>query len=289
MSFSPAGRAIGTPARRRAITSHRQRARAARSSACWWAHPPGPPTAHGSGIPRGLYDPPDSLTNTWATFAAGRELRRGTRRQSLGHLAGTGRAAHRTGRNLGRQRHGLLPAGQVAHEVAREANPHAIIHLGTLEGADPAWLDAFLDIVVEDSSAAPNGYYFDAVMVRSTFSPYALHTQLERALLEMHMHGITLKEVWGIAGVRPALDPLAYTEDTTFSRYPNITPEQQAAYIVQAHALAFAADRGVRIGVYRLVDDFEADSGEGSGCYVRMAALARRTAPTASSSTSSPA
>ncbi|HOA22412.1 MAG TPA: hypothetical protein PK801_14535 [Aggregatilineales bacterium] len=222
--------------------------------------------APGSGIPRGLYDPPDSLTNTWATFVR--------QAVSYGAVRGVNRWAIWQGQDAPPTAPGATWDGsvmdyyrlvKVAHEVAREANPHAIIHLGTLEGADPAWLDAFLDIVVEDSSAAPNGYYFDAVMVRSTFSPYALHTQLERALLEMHMHGITLKEVWGIAGVRPALDPLAYTEDTTFSRYPNITPEQQAAYIVQAHALAFAADRGVRIGVYRLVDDFEADSGEGFG------------------------
>jgi hypothetical protein len=82
----------------------------------------------------------------------------------------------------------------------------------------------------------------------------------------MQIKGVPLKEVWvNKTNARPAIDPAIYAGDTEFSEHRNITTEQQAAYIIQAYALGFAANRGARIATYRLVDNLADDNGEGYG------------------------
>jgi hypothetical protein len=81
----------------------------------------------------------------------------------------------------------------------------------------------------------------------------------------MNQKGFPPKEVWiNEMNARPAVDA-AYPADQVFRSHSKITQEQQASFIIQGYALAFAANRGARVAVYQLADDFEADKGEAFG------------------------
>ena len=220
----------------------------------------------GRGVPRGLYLPESDTGNVWAAFV----------RQAVNYGAARGI-------NRWVIWEGSIPPGavgdvwtgntqdtyqlvKVASTVAREANPNALIHLGDVGGSDPTWFAQFLDVVIDDSSAPANDYYFDVVMLSSFYSPEQLYARLQERFVAMEQKGIPLKEVWvGRMNARPAIDPVVYPDGAAFSQHPNIALEQQAAYIVQAYALGFAANRGARIAVYRLVDDLAEDGGEAFG------------------------
>jgi hypothetical protein len=82
----------------------------------------------------------------------------------------------------------------------------------------------------------------------------------------MEQNAIPLKEVWiNETNARPAVDPDVYPEGQTFREHPRTTMEQQASFIMQAYALAFAANRGARVATYQLADDLEADHDEAYG------------------------
>jgi len=155
---------------------------------------------------------------------------------------------------------------KVAYQVAHQVNPNAQIHLGGIGTFDGTWLGRYLDVVVADETAPANNYYFDVATLHHFYSADDLHQMMQNQFGLMQIKGIPLKEVWvDETNARPAIDPAIYAGDTEFSEHPNITTEQQAAYIIQAYALGFAANRGARIAIYRLVDNLAVDNGEGYG------------------------
>lgn len=155
---------------------------------------------------------------------------------------------------------------KVAYQVAQQVNPNALVHLGGIGTFDGTWLGRYLDVVVADESAPANNYYFDVVTLHHFYSADDLFQMMQNQFGLMQIKGVPLKEVWvNETNARPAIDPAIYTGDTEFSEHRNITPEQQAAYIIQAYALGFAANRGARIATYRLVDNLAADNGEAYG------------------------
>lgn len=221
----------------------------------------------GTGEPRGLYLPANDPANLWAAFV----------RQAVNYGAARGINAWviwdgqdippgTPGATWGGNVQDYYQLVKVAYVVARDANPNALVLLGGIAGADAAWFGQLLDVAINDLTAPANDYYFDGVTLHSFYSPERLYTRTQGLFAAMQQKGVPLKEVWITRmNARPAVDPAAYPQDATFSQHPNLTLEQQAAYVVQAYALGFAANRGARIALYRLVDDLEADSGEAYG------------------------
>lgn len=220
----------------------------------------------GTGIPRGLYLPVNDPKNLWAVFV----------QQAVSYFAARGVNRWAVWRNpdipsgtLGWEWDGSIgdyyQLVKVAYLVAHSANPNAQVHLGGV-GYDPGWFARFLDVVLNDPTAPTNNFYFDVATLHLYYSPERIYTLMQNHFYVMQQKGLPLKEVWiNETNARPAVDPQVYALDKAFREHPNITLEQQAAFIVQTYALGFAANRGARIAVYRLVDHPEEDGGEAFG------------------------
>ncbi len=221
----------------------------------------------GTGVPRGLYLPMNDPGNVWAAFV----------KQAVGYFAARGVNRWAIWRNpdippggRGSQWDGSISdyyqLVKVAYLAAHSANPNAVIHLGGTGSYDPGWFSRYLDVVLSDLTAPTNNYYFDVATLHVYYSVDEIYTLMQNAFFVMDRKGIPLKEVWlNETNARPALDPAVYPSDQAFLRYSKVTMEQQAAFIVQAYAVGFAANRGARIAVYRLVDNLEADGKEAFG------------------------
>ncbi len=220
----------------------------------------------GTGVPRGLYLPVNDPKNLWAAFV----------QQAVSYFAARGVNRWAIWRNpdipsgtLGWEWDGSIAdyyqLVKVAYLVAHNANPNAQVHLGGV-GYDPGWFARFLDVVLNDPTAPANNFYFDVATLHLYYSPERIYTLMQNHFYVMQQKGLPLKEVWvNETNARPTVDPQVYAPDKTFREHPNITLEQQAAFIVQAYALGFAANRGAHIAVYRLVDHLEEDDEEAFG------------------------
>ncbi|MCS6845507.1 MAG: hypothetical protein NZ528_14500 [Caldilineales bacterium] len=111
------------------------------------------------------------------------------------------------------------------------------------------YLDRLLDIIVSDPDAARHGYYFDAVVYHLYFTPMQIVSVLEETWATLARRGIAGKQVWiNETNAPPSDDPLEPPWSTPAFR---VSLAEQAAFILQAHALAFAAGAG-RVEVYKL-------------------------------------
>jgi hypothetical protein len=154
---------------------------------------------------------------------------------------------------------------KTAYTAAKQANPNAAVHLAGVSYYDPAWFGQFINEAINDSTAAENNYYFDVATIHAFGSVEAVYTQTGNHYFVMSQAAIPLKEVWiNRANARPTEDPGTYPAGIVFRQYPNVTLEQQSAFIIQAYAMGFAAG-AYRIAAYRLVDDLPADQGEAYG------------------------
>jgi hypothetical protein len=220
----------------------------------------------GVGVPRGLYLPINDSGNLWAGFV----------RQTVSYYGARGVnrwviwedpdiAPGAAGSQWAGSVEDYYQLVKVAYLVAKQANPNAMIHLGAVSYADPSWFGRFLDVAVDDVTAPANNYYFDVATLRLFFSPDRVYTLTQNHYYLMDQKGVPLKPVWiNGTNARPAIDPDAYPPNATFRQHPRVTLEQQAAFIIQAYALGFAAGAD-RIAVYRLVDNFDEDQGQAFG------------------------
>lgn len=146
---------------------------------------------------------------------------------------------------------------KVAYLAARSVDPQAKIHLAgmawwvdVVNGREP-YLKRVLDIAAKDPDAYTHGFFFDVATVHVYFEPrnvWRLVVEM-RGILEHYRLGY--KPIWiGETNASPSIDPHAALPPSAYS----VSLEQQAAYIVQASALALAAG-AERIAVYRLYDD----------------------------------
>jgi hypothetical protein len=210
-------------------------------------------TAH-TGVPRGLYLPLDDPGNAWAAF-----VRRivAERKDHIRHWIVWNEP------DIAVDTYGVQFEGsvddyyqllKVAYLAAREADPQAVIHLAGLTywhdvvHKRESFLRRLLYVARKDKSAAAQHYYFDVFTAHIYFRS---ETVLEianfyRGILQQYR---LEKPIWiNETNAAPVDDPL----------YPaspliQVTMEQQAAFIIQSHALALAA--GVqRVAVYKLFD-----------------------------------
>ncbi len=150
---------------------------------------------------------------------------------------------------------------QVAYLVAKENDPEAVIHLaGYSYWHDPEYLEKFFDVITADPEAAEHNYYFDVISLHIYFRVETVAELVHQVDDMQHEYGLD-KPIWvNETNAAPNLDPWWPVERPQFQ----VDLDQQAWYIVQAHALGFGAG-AERIAVYKLIDILLPEGGESFG------------------------
>ncbi|MCA9865272.1 MAG: hypothetical protein KC410_02140 [Anaerolineales bacterium] len=215
-----------------------------------------------SGVPRGLYLPVDDPANLWAGYV--RKVVEYYAPLGVHHWIvwnepeiGVGVYGHEFSGST-RDYYQLL---KVASQVAKQRDPEAVIHLaGWSYWHDPAWLGKFLSIATADPEGAANDYFFDIVTLHIYFRVETVEELVEETWAIQKRYGLN-KPVWiNETNASPNLDPLWPVERPNFQ----VDLEQQAWYIIQAHALGFGAN-ATSIGIYKLLDILLPPGGESFG------------------------
>ena len=215
-----------------------------------------------SGVPRGLYLPVDDPDNLWAGYV----------RKVVEYYAPRG--VHHWivwnepeiepgvyGHEFGGSTQDYYQLLKVAYQVAKEHDPQAVIHLaGWSYWHDPNWLAEFLQVATADPEGRANNYFFDVITLHIYFRVETVEQLVEETWAIQQRFGLQ-KPLWiNETNASPNLDPLWPVERPNFQ----VDLEQQAWFIVQAHALGFGA-RTARIGVYKLIDVLLPPGGESFG------------------------
>lgn len=215
-----------------------------------------------SGVPRGLYLPIDDPDNLWAGYV----------RKVVDYYAPLG--VHNWiiwnepeidagvyGHEFSGSTQDYYQLLKVAYQVAQEEDPRAVIHLaGWSYWHDPNWLSKFLSVATADPEGAANDYFFDVITLHIYFRVETVEELVEETMAIQKRYGLD-KPVWiNETNASPNLDPEWPVERPNFQ----VDLEQQAWFIVQAHALGFGA--GSRsIGIYKLLDILLPPGGESFG------------------------
>ncbi|MBP9657653.1 MAG: hypothetical protein KBD86_07530 [Candidatus Promineofilum sp.] len=215
-----------------------------------------------SGVPRGLYLPVDDPNNLWAGYV----------RKVVGYYAPLG--VHHWiiwnepeievgvyGHEFSGSTRDYYQLLKVAYQVAKANDPEAVIHLaGWSYWHDPAWLGKFLQVATADPEGAANHYFFDVITLHIYFRVETVEELVQETRAIQERYGLD-KPIWiNETNASPNLDPLWPVERPNFQ----VDLEQQAWYIIQAHALGFGAD-SASIGIYKLLDILLPEGGESFG------------------------
>jgi hypothetical protein len=234
------------------------------------------------GVPRGLDLPIDDPDNLWANFV----------RQAVTYYKGRmGRGvthfiiwnepdieAGTYGYEFGGDLDDYYQFLKVAYLAAKEANPDAVIHLaGTTywhdvnEGRQP-YMERLIERIMQDPEAAEHDYYFDVLSLHIYFRVDTIYDITREMRTMLDAHGLADKRIWiNETNAAPTDDPQWKVERPQFQQ---VDLEQQAAYLVQAAALALAADVE-RVAVYKLYDQQLPPGAESFGILSPVDALPR--------------
>ena len=217
-----------------------------------WAVDP----AAGMGVPIGLGEAIESPDNLWATYM----------RSLVQHYSG--RINHwiigdEPNVRIGDDRTwqgSLEDFGQmvrVSYLTIKQINPEATVHLGafaergSVAGQGP-FLARFLQTMASNPDAELYSYYFDIATLNVYSQPEQVHDLLASYRESMQEYGMD-KPIWVVeTNLVPSNDP-AWTEA---SALPGVTLHDQAAFVVQAAALAITGG-AERISIFRLADTEE--------------------------------
>jgi hypothetical protein len=144
---------------------------------------------------------------------------------------------------------------KTAYLAIKDVNPALQVHLAGLtyfwdwSHGRRQYLDRLLDAIVADPEAPAHGFYFDAVVYHLYFKPLQAPQVIGEARQMLGRHGIDGKPIWINETNAPPSDDL---QEPPWSkpRY-QITQAEQAAFIIQELALAFAGG-AQRVEVYKL-------------------------------------
>lgn len=215
-----------------------------------------------SGVPRGLYLPVDDPENLWAGYV----------RKVVEYYAPLG--VHHWiiwnepeievgvyGHEFSGSTRDYYQLLKVAYQVAKANDPEAVIHLaGWSYWHDPAWLNQFLNVAIADPEGAANNYFFDIITLHIYFRVETIEELVGETWAVQRRFGLS-KPVWiNETNASPNLDPLWPVVRPNFQ----VDLEQQAWFIIQAHALGFGANSS-SIGVYKLLDILLPPGGESFG------------------------
>ena len=215
-----------------------------------------------SGVPRGLYLPVDDPDNLWAGYV--RKVveyyaPRGVHHWIIWNEPEIDPGVY--GHEFSGSTQDYYQLLKVAYQVAREEDPRAVIHLaGWSYWHDPRWLGDFLRVATADPEGRANNYFFDVITLHIYFRVETVE-ELVRETWEIQERFGLRKPIWiNETNASPNLDPLWPVERPNFQ----VDLDEQAWYIVQAHALGFGAQTA-RIGVYKLKDFLLPPGGESFG------------------------
>ena len=155
---------------------------------------------------------------------------------------------------------------KVAYLVIKEEDPEATVHLAGLtywhdiEAQRKQYLRRLLEVAAVDSEAPAHDYFFDVLSLHIYFRIETVPEIVREIDRIQHEFGLD-KPIWiNETNAAPTMDPQWPVERPQFQ----VDLEQQAWFIVQAHALAFAA--GVEsVGVYKFSDVLETPGTETFG------------------------
>ena len=111
-----------------------------------------------------------------------------------------------------------------------------------------------LKIIAADPEAEANNYYFDGVNYHLYYKPRQLRDIIGEARALLDSYGLTETEIWlNETNAPPSSDP---TEPPHREPRFKATLEEQSAFIIQGHAVAFAAG-AERVQLYKLFNSTE--------------------------------
>ncbi len=139
---------------------------------------------------------------------------------------------------------------KVAYLVIKEEDPEATIHLaGVTWWHDQTFLRRFLEVAKADPEANSNDWFFDVISLHIYFRPDTVLSIIESVGELLDEYGLE-KSIWvNETNAPPNMDPQWPVDRPAFK----VDLEQQAWFIIQAHALGFATGAD-RIAVYKLAD-----------------------------------
>ena len=207
------------------------------------------------GVPYGLYLPVQHAENHWANFVRHMVSQHGGRIKHWIIWNEPDIAPDHPGAQFDGSVEDYYRLVKVAALAAWEVDPAAVIHLGALTfwhdvvyGREP-YLRRLLKVAMQDESAAEHGYFFDVATVHVYFDSESVYTIIEQQRKILREFGLQ-KPVWmNETNAAPMDDPRHPWHDPLVP----VTLQQQASFVIQSTALAFAA--GVeRMAVYKLFD-----------------------------------
>ncbi|MDX1416094.1 MAG: hypothetical protein R3293_17995 [Candidatus Promineifilaceae bacterium] len=215
-----------------------------------------------SGVPRGLYLPPDHPSNLWANYIR-RIVQyygpRGVHNWIIWNEPEIEPGVY--GHEFGGTVEDYARLLEVAYLVAKEHDPQAVIHLaGYSYWHDPAYLEQLFEVITDNPDARDHNHYFDVISLHIYFRVETVAELVRQTDEIQEKYGLE-KPIWvNETNAAPNLDPWWPVERPQFQ----IDLDQQAWYIIQAHALGFGAG-AERIGVYKLIDILLPEGGESFG------------------------
>lgn len=203
-------------------------------------------------LPRGLYLPIDDPDNLWANYVrrvADYYAPLGVHHWVIWNEPDISKGVY--GFEFNGTVEDYVQMLKIAAVVMKEIDPEAQIHLAGLTWwHDQGYMDRLLDAVVSEPDAAEHDYYFDVLTLHIYFRSETVRQITEAAREKLDARGLTEKRIWiNETNAAPARDPEWPVDRPQFP----IDLDQQAWYIVQAHALGFAAG-AESVGVYKMMD-----------------------------------
>lgn len=227
-----------------------------------WARDPDSIAGEAS-LPLGLYEPIDSPDNLWANYV--RRIARyygplGVHNWIIWNEPDIDFGVF--GFEFEGDTEDYVRLLKVSALAMREVDPSVKLHLaGMTYWHNPDYLDELLEAIVNEPDAAEHDYYFDAVTLHIYFRSETVPSIVEKVQATLDKHGLGHKEIWiNETNAAPTADPGWPVNRPQFP----IDLDQQAWFIVQAHALGFAAGAD-SIGVYKLLDIALPEGGESFG------------------------
>jgi hypothetical protein len=146
-----------------------------------------------------------------------------------------------------------------AYLKIKAVDPTMQVHVAGLtytwdqERGQPQYLARLLDLIQADPEATNNNFYFDAVSYHLYFQPRQIYEALVDIRAILAAHNLAEKAIWlnevNAPPSEDALEPLATLAN------PNVTLEEQSAFVVQAFAMALAGG-AERIAFNKLRNDY---------------------------------
>lgn len=208
------------------------------------------------GLPLGLYLPPNDPRNLWGAFVA--ELARRYRGRVKDWIVWNEPDVwdpHNGGYTWPGTVEDFARLLKVAYVQIKSVDPSLVVHLAaTTYWWDraynrPLYLDRLFDVLARDPNARKNNWYFDVASAHIYNVPDDVETiiNIDRDL--MRKHGFD-KPIWLVeTNAMPTRDgPWAMVAPRWMA-----TAGEQASYVVQASALALAAD-AARVEFYKMAD-----------------------------------